>query len=142
MSIRHLVHAKRSLISAGPFGPVQNVHKTFGPLQKVLDIWSYLVLSKMSMETFGPRQKIFDIWSCPKLFGMDQICSWLFWTGSNFKGLLAWTKGLMDILDRTKYLLTYKSLLHMIIKIDILLFLAKLTKNFIVIVEENEKCIS
>ena len=116
MPIRHLVHTKRSLIFAGPFGLVQNVHKTFGPLQNVLDIWSYLVLSKTSMETLihTKRPLIF----APKPFGMDQIYSWISWIRSNFKGLLAWTKCLLDILNRIKYLPTYKSLPHMIIKID------------------------
>lgn len=63
MTIRHLVHTKRSLIFAGPFGLVQNIHKTFGPLQNVLDIWSYLVLSKTSIEILSLHQKPFDIWS-------------------------------------------------------------------------------
>ena len=130
MSIRHLVHTKRSLIFAGPFGPVQNIHKTFGPLQNVLDIWSYLVLSKTSTETFGSHQKVFDIWSCPKLFGMDQIRSQMFWMGSNFNGLLAQTTCLMDILERTKYLLAYQLLLHMAIKIDILNTFSKVDYNF------------
>ena len=29
---------------------------------------------------------------CQGPFGMDQICSWTFWTGPNFKNLLAWTQ--------------------------------------------------
>lgn len=82
MPIRHLVHTKRSLIFAGPFGLVQNVHKTFGPLQNVLDIWSYLVLSKTSMKTLSPHQKAFD------------ICSKTIWHGPDI---------LMDILDKIKF---------------------------------------
>ena len=60
----HLHQAIKELIDKQTFGPVQNVHKIFGPCQKLLDIWSY-----------------------PKLFSTNQICS--FWIGPNFKDLLA-----------------------------------------------------
>lgn len=82
MPIRHLVHTKRSLIFAGPFGLVQNVHKTFGPLQNVLDIWSY----------FGPIQNIHgDTYPHQKAF---DICSKTIWHGPDI---------LMDILDKIKF---------------------------------------
>ena len=59
---RHLVMSKKSI-------------RTFGRCQKVLDIWSYMVLSKTSMETSSPQQKVIfgpvqnvqgDIRSVPK----------------------------------------------------------------------------
>lgn len=80
----HLHQAIKELIDKQTFGPVQNVHKIFGPCQKLLDIWSY-----------------------PKLFSTNQICS--FWIGPNFKDLLSWTKSIMDVLDRAKSLLTKRT---------------------------------
>ena len=68
-----------------------------GVHNKVLDIWSYLILLKMSMETLGPhtqRSLIFGL--CPKALGMGQICSWMSWTRLNGADLWAWTKCLMD----------------------------------------------
>lgn len=56
--------------------------------------WRLLVHTKRSL--------IF-IWSSPKPFWVNQICSWTFWHGSDFKLLVSWTRCLMDILDRTKY---------------------------------------
>ena len=46
--------------------------------------------------------EVLDIWCHPIPFGMDQVCSWTFWTGTIFKDLLAWTKCLMDTLGTTK----------------------------------------
>ena len=74
------MHAKLSLIDRGPFGPIQNIHKTFGPCQKVLDIWS-----------------------CPETFGMDQIHSWTFWKTPNVRDLLPWIKYLLALLDRSNW---------------------------------------
>ena len=58
------------------------------------DPWRHLVHN---------RRSLIFIRSCPKLFCMDQIYSWTFWTVPDFKDLLAWTKCLKDILDRTRY---------------------------------------
>lgn len=78
-SISYLVHAKRSLI----FGSVLKPHNTFSLWQKIFDIWSHLVLPKMSMETFGlcPWSLIFGpvqnnfIWTkyIYPYFGQNQI---------------------------------------------------------------------
>lgn len=43
------------------------------------------------------------MWSCLKPFGMDEIHSWTFWVGPDFKDLLAWTKCLYGYLGWTKY---------------------------------------
>ena len=91
MVSKHLVLSKTSIRHL--------VHKMLGPRQNVLEIWSYPKLPGRHL-VHAKRSLIF--WSRPKPFGMDQICSWMFWIGPNFKGLLAWTKCLMDILDRTK----------------------------------------
>lgn len=84
MTIRHLVHTKRSLIFAGPFGLVQNVQKHFGPLQNVL-IFGHILgpIQNIHRDTFSPHQKplIFG----PKPFGMDQIYSWISWIRSNLR---------------------------------------------------------
>ena len=65
----HLVHLAANLLALQDIWSSQNIRKTFGRCQNVLDIWS-----------------------CPKQFGMDQTCSWTFWIGPNFKDHLAWTK--------------------------------------------------
>ena len=71
-----LTELKGFLIFAGSFGPVQNMHKTFSPCQKVFDIC--------------------HIWSCPKSFGINQIYPWSFLIGINLKDLLAWIKCLLN----------------------------------------------
>lgn len=105
------------------FSPVQNIHKAFGPYQRVLDIWRIICSFQISM-TFDPHQKILDIWLHfvlsktslnhlvyvkiswyfgTKPFDMNQICSWTFWIRPNFKNFLVWIKCLMDVLDKTRY---------------------------------------
>ena len=134
MSRKNWVHTKMFLI----FGPIQNIHKTFataaaakslqlcptlcGPIDSrppgcpVPGILQARVLERgaiaLSDKTFDPHQKILDVWSSPKPSGMDQIHSWAFWTVPNKtkqQGSSGKTKCLMDVLDRTKYLLSIQT---------------------------------
>lgn len=41
-------------------------------------MWSYQKIHK----TFGPHQNFLDIWSCPKRCEMGQICSWTYPVGN------------------------------------------------------------
>lgn len=68
----------RTGIGLQTFGSVQNVPKSFGPHQKVLDIWS---CSNLLAKTKYAHEHL------------DQISS----------TFLAWTKWLADVLGRTKY---------------------------------------
>ena len=85
--------------------------KTYGPPKKVLDIWSHLVLFKMSMETFVHAKRFL-------IFGPVQShLARTFWIGPNFKDLLVWTKCFMNIWDGTKCLLT---ILYFIVSVSII----------------------
>ena len=112
------------------FGPVQKVHGDSRSSPKCSWYWSCLVLFKMSMESLGPCEKVLDIWSYLVLskrslrplvhtktslifsaaqnhlswtwytvgcFGHDHI-SRMFWPGSEV---------LTDVLDMTKSLLIW-----------------------------------
>ena len=48
------------------------------PVHHQLPEFTLLALSKTPMGTFGPCQKVLDIWSCPKPSGMDQTRPWCF----------------------------------------------------------------
>ena len=61
-----------SLIFAGWFDPIQNVHQTFGPCLKVLDIWSclkgpYLAWIKYAHGCFGQDQMSRTFWRGPNV---------------------------------------------------------------------------
>ena len=62
--VGHLVRSKTSIRL---LAMRHLLHQTFGSCQNVLDNWSYLVLSKTSLEAFGPCQKVLDIRSMSKI---------------------------------------------------------------------------
>ena len=93
------------------FGPVQEVHGVIWSMEKVLDVWSYLVLPKRSLRPLihTKMSLIFCAWDLRQIqkhlsrtrytigcFAQDQI-SKMFWPGPNR----------MDVLDMTKCLLTW-----------------------------------
>ena len=93
--------------------PGSSVHGIFQA--RVLE-W---VAIAFSGEAFGLCQNVFDLWSCPKPSGMNQIHSWTFWTGPNFKGLwhganVLWIKCLIDIWTRPSVLQVLYSTLRTI----------------------------
>lgn len=78
------------------FGPVQEVHGVIWSMEKVLDVWSYLILPKRSLRPLV-HQNVLDILCLisetnPETFVMDQTHYWMFCTGSDIKDVLAWTK--------------------------------------------------
>ena len=54
------------------FSSVQNIHKTFSLCQKILDVWSYLALFKLSMSRFGPCQMVLERTRHQGPFDVDQ----------------------------------------------------------------------
>lgn len=60
-------------------------------------------MSRTSVKTSDPGQNILDMWSCPKHPTVYQVHDKWFWAAENIKDVLVWTKGLKDLLDRTKY---------------------------------------
>ena len=72
---RPLVHLKRSFI----FGLVQNVYKTFGPHQNVLDIWLYPKCPWVYLvhaEWFWAGLNIKDLWRGPNFWKSFWIEVW------------------------------------------------------------------
>lgn len=70
-------------------------HGTFGPFLNF-------------QQTFGPCQKVPEIWSLPKFPWAYLVHVKWFWTGPNIKDILLWTKCSMDVLDRTKWSCDYQ----------------------------------
>ena len=87
------------------FSSVKNNHKTFSLCQKILDVWSYLALFKLSMSGFGPCQMVLERTRHQGPFDVDQ-CLMNILDGTKFNiwsNILVWTQFFLDILDRTKY---------------------------------------